>query len=902
MITYSVPEGVEAAYIMRRPVLTTPQGGRVALDPRLLDFWTQAAGKTLPDIIDHTSGSETDQQLISAAVGCLVEAGLLSRGELGTVSNHGQHHAGKVSIIIVSHNSRSWLEGCLPSIWSQNYSAIEVIILENGLEDDSEWLRDAFPQVKYFHLGDQVPFARAINIGVENASGDYLLLLNPDTSLSPNALVEMVSVIQDRPECAAVASKLRLMWTPAFLNGIGNRVGSFSFGTDNGLGHLDLGQFDAWSELPSVCFAAALISRAAWDQIGPLDEGFRMYYEDSEWSYRARYLGYKLYPAPRAVVYHAFTGYLPDRSTAGMAAEKLQNVVYGRLRFALKLLDEYLPLFLFSYIFEDGLNIARFFFTLRWRMALSILRGWLNFLMDLRQISQLRKRFRKRKTMTDPRLFRLQRMMPASNMWHGIPELTWDLIRSQYLPLFLQGRTRKMPEFEKMDSRSKLLIISHDIVDEKMAGPGMRYLEMSSALSDDLQVTLAVPSKTSLTRPGVSLVHYDPRRSQTLENLCLDQDFILVSSYLVDKHPFLRSAQARLVVDLYDPFVLENLHYYQDESMDSQLALNDQSVQLTNRLARIGDYFICGNERQRDFWMGVLTANGRVNPLNYQHDPSLRDLIDVVGIGYPDREPERGPLYRGIHPLVPQDALLVLWGGGVWNWLDPLTLIKAWPAVVEALPQARLVILGTRHPNPDIPRHKMARDAQDLASEIGEKDKTILFVEWLSYQERESLLSEADVGVVLHPMHVETRYSIRTRVVDYLWARLPVVITDGDITSSWIRDYKIGAVVPPFDEQAVSAALLEILKKPKGSWSAAFEELDEKFSWSQVVSPLREYCLSGSHAVDRKVSPGSQVNNRSASSWASKFARARFIRHNEGWRGLIHRTWRYLQWRLSIPS
>lgn len=902
MITYRVPTGVEAIDFSRRPVLTTPEGGRVAVDHKLLNLWAQTAGKTLPEVIESFSSLEPDQRAIKAAVSCLVEAGLLERIGLETVSGNSKTAGEKVSIIIVSHNSRNWLEGCLSSIRDQNYSPIEVIIVENGLQDDSEWLVESFPEVKYILLGEQTSFSRAINVGVKKSSGKYLFLLNPDTCLSANALVEMVSVIQDHPECAAVASKLRLMWTPGFLNGIGNRVGSFSWGTDNGLGHLDLGQFDGWQEIPSVCFAAALISQAAWDQISPLDEGFTMYYEDSEWSYRARLLGFKLYPAPQALVYHAFGGYLPDRGAETLAAEKLQNVVYGRLRFAFKLLNEYLDLFLFSYLIEDGLNLVRYFFTFRWRMFLSILSGWIKFLRNRTQINRLRKGIQERKIMNDQQLFRLQRKMPATNMWQGMPELTWDLIRNEYLPFILQGRTRKMPEFEKSDSRPNLLIISHDLVDEKMAGPGMRYLEMGMALSEDLHVTLAVPSKTSLTRPGISLVNYDPRKSQTLEDICLDQDFLLISSYLIDKHPFLWKTQAKVVVDLYDPFVLENLHYYQDESMDAQLVLHEQSVQLTNRLAKIGDFFICGNERQRDFWMGVLSANGRVNPLNHQQDPSLRNLIDVVGIGYPDRKPTGVPLLRGIHPLIAQDALLVLWGGGVWNWLDPLTLIRAWPTVVESLPQARLVILGTRHPNPDIPQHKMARDAQILATDIGEKDKTILFIEWLSYQERESLLSEADVGVVLHPLHVETRYSIRTRVVDYLWAKLPVVITDGDVTSSWIRNHKIGAVVPPFDDGAVSSALIEILNKPKGAWSAAFEPLDEEFRWSRVVSPLRDYCLSGSHAADRQLASESRDGDRPASSWAAYSARARFILRTEGWRGLIHRTWRYLQWRLSIPS
>ena len=75
-----------------------------------------------------------------------------------------------------------------------------------------------------------------------------------------------------------------------------------------------------------------------------------------------------------------------------------------------------------------------------------------------------------------------------------------------------------------------------------------------------------------------------------------------------------------------------------------------------------------------------------------------------------------------------------------------------------------------RHPNPLVPVHAMPGRVEALAAEIGEKDRSILFFDWLSYTDREALLAEADIGAMLHPVHVETRFSIRTRVLDYLWA------------------------------------------------------------------------------------------------------------------------------------
>ena len=349
-----------------------------------------------------------------------------------------------------------------------------------------------------------------------------------------------------------------------------------------------------------------------------------------------------------------------------------------------------------------------------------------------------------------------------------------------------------MPEFVQSGHRPHALIVSNDVVDVKMAGPGMRYLEMARALSDDVDVTLAVPSATELRVPGVRLVCYDEGQAGSLHVLVENSDVAVVSGYMVDKFPFLQQTHTRLVVDLYDPFVLENLHYHVNESQADQDMLNQRAVDVTNRLARLGDFFICGSERQRDLWMGVLTANGRINPRTFTQDHELRSLIDVVGIGFPHRELRHRPMLRGVHPAFSQESRIVLWGGGIWDWLDPLTLVRAWPKVLLRHPEARLVFLGTRHPNPAVPHHRMADQTVALAVEIGEKDRTVFFYEWVPYEERESLLYESDIGVALHPPHVETRYSIRTRVLDYLWARLPVLVSDGDVTSDWIRQYGVG--------------------------------------------------------------------------------------------------------------
>ena len=131
---------------------------------------------------------------------------------------------------------------------------------------------------------------------------------------------------------------------------------------------------------------------------------------------------------------------------------------------------------------------------------------------------------------------------------------------------------------------------------------------------------MAIPNETRLQIPGLRLARYWEERPGSLQVLVENSDVALVTNYMVEKFPFLSTTRTRLVVDLYDPTILENLHYYLNEPLESQKALNQHGVSITNRLLRLGDFFICGNERQRYFWLGFLAANERINPLTFAQD------------------------------------------------------------------------------------------------------------------------------------------------------------------------------------------------------------------------------------------------------------------------------------------
>ncbi|PZR95518.1 MAG: hypothetical protein DLM69_11645, partial [Candidatus Chloroheliales bacterium] len=189
---------------------------------------------------------------------------------------------------------------------------------------------------------------------------------------------------------------------------------------------------------------------------------------------------------------------------------------------------------------------------------------------------------------------------------------------------------------------------------------------------------------------------------------------------------------------------------------------------------------------------------------------------------------------------------------GIWEWFDPLTLVRAMPLVLEKEPRARLLFMGTRHPNPVVPPSAMAQQARDLSAALGLLDNTVFFQDWVDYEQRASYLVAADVGVSIHAEHIETRFSFRTRLLDYIWAGLPMVISGGDSLSEMVAARGLGRVLAPdADEHELAAALLDVLATPRAEFATRFAAVQPDFAWDKVAAPLLRFVADPQLAPDR---------------------------------------------------
>jgi hypothetical protein len=133
-------------------------------------------------------------------------------------------------------------------------------------------------------------------------------------------------------------------------------------------------------------------------------------------------------------------------------------------------------------------------------------------------------------------------------------------------------------------------------------------------------------------------------------------------------------------------------------------------------------------------------------------------------------------------------------------------------------------------------------------------DHAVLFHDgWVPYEERHNALLDAEVGVSGHLPHLETMLAFRTRILDYIWAGLPVLTTAGDALGDLVDDAGLGAVVPPGDPGAVADALRSLLLDEARSAAAraAIEAVVPSLRWSAVLRPLREFCTDPRPAADR---------------------------------------------------
>ena len=398
---------------------------------------------------------------------------------------------------------------------------------------------------------------------------------------------------------------------------------------------------------------------------------------------------------------------------------------------------------------------------------------------------------------------------------------------------------------------ARVLVVCAEPIGPQVAGPAIRALELARVLASAHQVTIAAPAPSETGDPRIPLIEAGFADYDELSAAVAASDFVIAQSLpprLLSKLP---SLGTRLIADLYNPTVFEVLEAGRDKPSAAR-----RRQQRTVTLASIAQlaaasFVICASEQQRDLWLGVMAAEGLVQIEDYSRDPTLRSVIDVVPFGLPTNPPvaHTSTPIRLMFPSIAADDRIVLWGGGVWNWLDPETAIDAIGLIEKqrsGSPRTHLVMMGIGRPASE--ELDAMRAGQRMLGHLTRSglEGEVVHVNrgWVDYDERGGWLLEADLGVSTHHDHLESRLAFRTRMLDYIWASLPIVATSGDTLSALIEREGLGLTVAPADAPELADAISALLDDPARLAAAklSLERLAPKMTWQQAAASLSAIC------------------------------------------------------------
>ena len=355
-----------------------------------------------------------------------------------------------------------------------------------------------------------------------------------------------------------------------------------------------------------------------------------------------------------------------------------------------------------------------------------------------------------------------------------------------------------------------LLICPEPLSHKQPAGIGVRFLEMANVLrGDGHQVTM-------LSRDDIT--------PEALARSSSDADVAVVQGHVANDF-FAHGRSIPTVIDLYDPFIIENLHYY--PSRGAEVFTHDHAT-LINSLLH-GDLFLCASEAQRLFYLGVLLAAGRLNPIVFEDDPKLESLIAVAPFGV---QPPRS--------RVPADLAnpQVLFGG-IYDWYDPILAIDAVALARQALPN--LTLTFTLHPNPSITPQGKAAMAMEYAKKKA-ADSFVRFEPWVEYARRGEFFDRFAAALLTFRPSLETDLSMRTRIYDYLWGGLPIVTSSAPGTDELLTRYEAGAVVRSDAPRDFADALIAVIRRDHAAMVHGADRFVGEHQWPAVLDPLRSFC------------------------------------------------------------
>jgi len=398
----------------------------------------------------------------------------------------------------------------------------------------------------------------------------------------------------------------------------------------------------------------------------------------------------------------------------------------------------------------------------------------------------------------------------------------------------------------------RILIMSRGAVGTYMSSPGIRAYYMAQVLAKalpDAQVTLGVPNPADQPGeiPGVRVVGYGLTSALPLIS---EHDIIITSGF--SPHHVLLFPKKKFVADLFSQYFMEWMELTKGESrgVKRTVWMNKNRAYLAMQLT-LADFILCANERQRDTYIGMLSALGLIDPTVYDADDTFRRWIDVAPHGVrPDELTHDRRVLKGVYAGVREGDSVLLWNGGTVSWYDPEPFLRALHLLSQERDDIKALFLGTFYPGLDtsLGYGERFKSAFQLARGLGMYNRSVFFeFGWVPHSEVKNYLLESDIGITTYFDNLETRYSHRTRVLDLIWAEVPIICTRGDVLAEMVEERSLGITVPEGDVAAIAEAIRRLVDD-KAFYQQCRENLrvlKPSLSWEVTLEPLVRFCREG---------------------------------------------------------